>query len=131
MKDLAEKQNKAMVNTLITIASTSVKESIIPFSKSGKKTEPIYLYEVLSNNPYRFKQNELFSEVYFKIKNQPHLKIETYLLQRSQLCSLFGWGIYGDEEGRLALVPCGSEKYKELLVNPAIKKKNAYNKYKV
>lgn len=130
MKDLIEKQNRVLVNTLIQIASTSVKQSTVPISKSGKKTEAILLYEVLINNPYRFKQNELFAEVYFKIKQKPHLKIETYMMQRSELCSLFGWGIHGDEEGRLALVPSESDMYKVLFAKPFIIKKKAFNKHK-
>lgn len=130
MNNLIEKQNNALVNTLITVASTSEKQSVIPYSKSGKKTEAILLYEVLINNPYQFKQYELFEEVYFKIKIKPHLKIETYLLQRSELCSIFGWGIHGDKEGRLALVPCESEHYTRLFEDFSTTKKKAFNKHK-
>ena len=56
------------------------------------------------------------------------LKLDTYKLQRSELCSLLGWGIHGDEQGKLALVPAESDEYKKLLNDPKINKKNAYNK---
>ena len=57
------------------------------------------------------------------MKKDKTLKLEKYKLQRSELCSLLGWGIHGDEEGRLALVQIESSEYKSLLENPSITKK--------
>jgi hypothetical protein len=124
-----EKQNKDLVNTLITVAESSSKTSEIPVSKTGKKTVTTTLFKVLKENPYQFKQYDLFYEVHInQLKNSKALKLETYKLQRSNLCALLGWGIHGNEEGKLALVPVESSEYKELLNNPNINKKKAYNK---
>lgn len=124
-----EKQNQDLVNALITVAESSSKTSIIPTSKSNKETVKEVVYRVLKANPYKYKQNELFYEVHIsELKKSKSLKLETYKLQRSELCSLLGWGIHGDEQGRLALVPVESSEYKSLLANPSITKKKAYNK---
>ena len=125
-----EKQDRELISTLITIADSSSKKSIPPESKSGKPTVVTTLYEVLKNHPYEFKQSGVFYEVHIRrLKKDPKLlKMDRYKLQRSELCSLLGWGIHGDESGRLALVPCDSNSYKMLLNDPKIIKKNAYNK---
>ena len=124
-----EKQNKDLVNTLITIAASSSKTSVIPASKSKKETVKEVVYRVLKENPYQLKQNDLFYEVHInQLKKTKALKLETYKLQRSELCALLGWGIHGDQEGKLALVPVESSEYKELLNNTNINKKKAYNK---
>ena len=124
-----EKQNQDLVNALITVAESSAKTSIIPTSKSKKETVKEVVYRVLNENPYKYKQNDLFYEVHInQMKKDKTLKLEKYKLQRSELCSLLGWGIHGDEEGRLALVPIESSEYKSLLANPSITKKKAYNK---
>jgi len=124
-----EKQNKDLVNTLITVAESSSKTSEIPVSKTGKKTVTTTLFKVLKENPYQFKQYDLFYEVHInQLKNSKALKLETYKLQRSNLCALLGWGIYGNDGGKLVLVPVESEKYTELMNNPNIRKKKAYQK---
>lgn len=124
-----EKQNQDLVNALITVAESSSKTSIIPTSKSNKETVKEVVYRVLKENPYKYKQNELFYEVHInQLKKSKSLKLETYKLQRSELCSLLGWGIHGDEHGRLALIPVESLEYQSLLTNPSITKKKAYNK---
>ena len=124
-----EKQNKDLVNTLITIAESSSKTSILPTSKSEKETVKEVVYRVLKENPYQYKQYDLFYEVHInQLKKSEELKLDRYKLQRSELCALLGWGIHGNEEGKLALVPAESPEYKELLSNPKINKKKAYNK---
>ena len=123
-----EKQNKDLVNTLITIAESSSDASITPESKTKKETVKEVVYRVLKDNPYKYKQHELFVEVHFNIRQNPELNIIKYKLQRSDLCSLLGWGIHGNEEGKLALVAAESPEYKGLLNNSKINKKKAYNK---
>lgn len=126
-----EKQNKDLENTLIVVAKSSEKLSTIPVLKLGKKTVTSMLYDVLINNPYKFKQYELFEEVHYNQRKNRSLKIETYQLQRSELCSLLGWGIHGNSDGKLALVACELPLYNELLNDISIKKKNAYVKQRL
>jgi hypothetical protein len=121
-----EKQNQDLLNTLITVAESSLNKSQVPVSK--KKGVKELIYQVLKDNPYKYKQNDLFEEVHFNIRKKPELNIVKYKLQRSELCSKLGWGIHGNEEGKLALVAVESQDYKNLLINPKIVKKKAYNK---
>ena len=124
-----DKQNKKLINALITIAESSSKQSEIPTSVRKIETVKEVLYKVLIENPYKFKQYELFNEVHInRRKKSKTLKLESYQLEKSELCSLLGWGIHGDEQGKIALVPAESEDYKKLLNNPSIKKIKAYNK---
>ena len=91
-----EKQNKDLVNTLITIAESSSKTSILPTSKSEKETVKEVVYRVLKENPYQYKQYDLFYEVHInQLKKSEELKLDRYKLQRSELCALLGWGIHG------------------------------------
>ena len=97
-----EKQNNNLVNTLITVAKSSSKTSVIPVSKSKKETVKEVVYRVLKDNPYKFKQYELFYEVHInQLKKSTALKLEKYKLQRSVLCALLGWGIHGNNEGKI------------------------------
>ena len=124
-----EKQNNSLVNALITIAESSSKTGVIPASKSKKETVKEVVFRVLKENPYKFRQNELFDEVHInQMGKDESLKLERYQLQRSELCSLLGWGIHGNEEGKLALIPAESADYEALLKDPIVKKKNAYKK---
>ena len=128
--NLNEKQDQELVNTLITIAESSSNRSISVESKNGTPTVASTLFEVLKNHPYEFKQSELFYEVHVsRLKKDPEqLKLASYKLQRSELCSLYGWGIHGDKTGKLALVPCDTKFYELLFNDTGIKKKKAYNK---
>jgi hypothetical protein len=128
--DLKEKQDQDLVNTLITIAESSSQRSIPVQSKNGKPTVASTLFDVLKNHPYEFKQSEIFYEVHIrKLKKDPgKLKLGKYKLQRSELCSLLGWGIHGDKTGKLALIACETKEYHSLLNDTSIKKKKAYNK---
>ena len=124
-----EKQNQDLINTLITVAESYSKTSVIPESKSKKETVKEVVYRVLKENPYKFKQYELFYEVHINQREKSTaLKLEKYKLQRSELCALLGWGIHGDQQGKLAIMPVESSEYMELLNNPNINKKKAYNK---
>lgn len=124
-----EKQNNDLVNTLITVAESSSKTSTIPKSNRKNETVKEVVYRVLKENPYKFKQYELFYEVHInQLKKTKVLKLETYKLQRSELCSSLGWGFHGDEHGRIAIFPVESKEYKALFNDSTIRKMNAYNK---
>jgi hypothetical protein len=124
-----EKQNRDLINALITIAESSSKTSITPVSKRAKETVAEVLFKVLKDNPYTFKQYELFYEVHIRIMGKSEaLKLQAYQLQRSVLSSKLGWGIHGDAQGKLALVAVESKEYIELSNDSRITKKKAYKK---
>jgi len=85
-------------------------------------------YELLITNPYKFTEREFFYEVHVVHRKRADLKIETYQIKRSPLVKSFGWGIHRNQEGKLALVPLESDRYKEL--QESIKRTKSYCKNK-
>jgi hypothetical protein len=65
-------------------------------------------------NPYKFTEKEFFYEVNAVRRNKAELKIESYLIQRSLLPRVYGWGVHINEQGKLALVAMESSRYREL-----------------
>ncbi|WP_222433376.1 DUF6157 family protein [Vibrio cyclitrophicus] len=72
------------------------------------------VYEVLTENPYRFTEPELHCEVHYERRGMHHLKIGSYSIKRSNLLKKYGWGIHKDSDGRLALVASDTDKYVRL-----------------
>jgi hypothetical protein len=83
-------------------------------------------FEVLYNNPYRYTENEFFKEVHYNIRGKRHLKIESYSIKRMGLVKRYGWGIHINEDKKIAIIPCESDRYTSLLNNPNVEKKKAY-----
>src|SRR4030042_5249731 len=79
-----------------------------------KKTIPRVEYETLKENPYKFTEKEFFYEVNAIRRNKAGLKLENYLIRRSLLPRVYGWGIHINEQGKLALVAMESSRYREL-----------------
>jgi len=124
-----KRQNESLINTLITVSENSVKKATRPVSNSKRETVNEILYRVLKEYPYKFRQHELFYEVHVNQRKMDpsELRIERYLLQRSDLCKKYGWGFHGNELGKIALIEVDSDKYKELLNDQDINKKKAFN----
>lgn len=109
---------------LITISDDSpANKSIIP---ENNGTVPYIKYDVLVSSPYKYTAREFFEEVHFVRRNRRHLKIERYSLKRIHLLKKYGWGLHINENKKIALIPCESEKYRQLLEDPSVKKTKAY-----
>ena len=87
-------------------------------------------FDVLINHPYKYTEIEFFKEVHFNRRGKKHLKLETYSLKRLGLAKRYGWGVHIDADKKIAIVPCESEKYNNLLTDPKVKKSNAYRNKK-
>lgn len=83
-------------------------------------------FQVLIDSPYKYNEKEFFEEVHFNQRGKKHLRIETYSLKRVGLAKRYGWGIHINENKKIALVPCDSKKYTDLLNDPKVKKSKAY-----
>lgn len=120
---------KNYCNVLIQVAEDCpAQKGLTPDSKN----EIAYIgYDELSKNPYKYTELEFYRQVHHVCRSKPELKIETYDIRRSVLCKKYGWGIHIDESGRLALVGCETEKYKELLNNILVDKVNSFKKSRV
>ncbi|MBA3390336.1 MAG: GIY-YIG nuclease family protein [Rubrobacter sp.] len=112
---------------LIEIAADShvIRSEEPPYGGTGKTIARVS-YEVLAENPYVFSEPEFYHEVHVIRRKRPDLRIESYNIKKLALVKNFGWGIHRNKDGKLALVPCESERYKELLADQLVKKTKAY-----
>ena len=135
MRPSGKQSAKKLVSTRI---STSAREELIeiaadsrvmrskePNDGGNEKTVARISYEVLSENPYKFSEREFYHEVHVVRRKRPDLKIDSYKIQRLALVKEFGWGIHRNSDEKLALVAYESERYKELLANPLVKRTKA------
>lgn len=105
--------------------------AMVPPEKKSGMTKPAIEYELLSNNPYGFTQEELLFEVHVRHKMIPAGELEERrdelkeeFFKKSQPCLIasmlpkkYGWGIHFDTEGKAALVPMESVEYEVFVKN--------------
>ncbi|MDI2027487.1 DUF6157 family protein [Saccharopolyspora sp. TS4A08] len=80
-------------------------------------------FDMLVNAPYRHTSDDVvyesqgrrkgLSREEFFAKGQP-------CLRASPLTKRYGWGVHSDSRGRIALVPAGSPRYRELADDPSL-----------
>lgn len=120
------------VETLIAIADDSpVSDAVVPPRKDEKPTIAAEQYRLLADRPYELTSEDVIFTVYADKHGIPEderpPRREEYFatpracLRTSPLAKKFGWGLHSDDQGRLALVGVGSERYRELLADPATK----------
>ena len=105
-------------------------KGIIPYAKRKKETIAKIQYETLINNPFKYTEYEFQKEVHHNKRGKAYLNIDKYDIRRSELCKKYGWGIYINKEGKLALVGCETDKYRELENKPSVMRLSAYKKRK-
>ncbi|MEO7715304.1 MAG: DUF6157 family protein [Capsulimonas sp.] len=120
-------------NTLIQIAPDSAaKAASAPAAKGEKKTIPVLEYEMLSERPYFYTQEELQFEVDVRRKGIPDSEIAARrealwaeffskphaCLRTSSLAKTYGWGIHFDGEGKIGLIAVESPEYREFAESP-------------
>jgi hypothetical protein len=119
-------------DTLIAIADDSpVHEATIPPRKDEKPTIAAEQYRLLIDRPYELTSEDVIFEVYadkqgIPENERPAAREEYFAtpracLRTSPLAKKFGWGLHSDDQGRLALVRADSDRYQELLADPATK----------
>lgn len=85
-------------------------------------------FDMLIADPYRHTSDDVvyesngrrrgLSREEFFAKGQP-------CLRASPLTKRYGWGVHHDANGRVALVPAGSDQYRELAADPSLQHVNA------
>ena len=114
-------------STLIEIGLSSRTTPTAPFRKQGDgETRDMVQYRVLVQNPYFYDYESFLHKVHVDERGKKNLKLDTYKLEACELAKRWGWCIHADEEGRLALVGYGSDKYNALLKDESIEQKQAY-----
>lgn len=120
MKDMNE------YDTFIQIAEDCpVSEAVIPKAKGESKTIPVIQYELLSNHPYRYTQEDVLFEVFAERNQIPETERaaarEKFFskgqpcLRTSSLGKRYGWGIHHDAEGKVAIYAVESDEYLKLM----------------
>jgi hypothetical protein len=124
-------------DTLIEVADDClVSEAQVPQATGAKKTKPVVEYEILAKHPYEYTEEDIAFETYavihdipraiwpkerqkFLSKGHPHLRV-------SALPKRYGWGIYNNAEGKIALIAVESPEYKQLMNDPRTTKIKAF-----
>lgn len=119
-------------NTFIEVAEDCpVAKAEIPPQKGDAKTVANLQFDIIKENPYKITSDEVIFNVHvvrsgigkedmdkekeaFFSKGQP-------CLRASPLTKRYGWGIHSNEEGKIALYGLGTEEYRKMAEDPALK----------
>lgn len=113
-------------DTFIQVAEDCpVSEAILPKAKGESRTIPVIQYEMLSNHPYRFTQEDVLFEVFAErnqISEQERAAAREKFFSKGQPClrtsslgKRYGWGIHHDPQGKVAIYAVESEEYVKLM----------------
>jgi len=115
-------------DTFIRIAPDSTRsEAMVPEARGGKKTVAVLQYELLTEKPDHFTEQELYFRVHClregiggKQAEQDREGIWSRLFAKPQAClrasplpKTYGWGVRYDAKGRIRLIPVGTPEYEE------------------
>lgn len=113
-------------NTFIKISEDSeVNSAITPLPRNNKPTIASIEYDLISNNPYKYTQEDVQFQTYLmknQINSEPLDELRKHFLQKPKACfrasplvKKYGWGIHYDDEGKLAIYDVNSEVYEQFL----------------
>lgn len=120
-------------DTFIQVAADSpVTESVIPVAKKPAKSIHVIQYELLSEQPYTYSQEELLYEVHVRHKGYTaselaargdEIRFELFqknhaCLRASALPKKYGWGIHFNAAGKIGLYAMETEAYQNFVSNP-------------
>ncbi|MGO3152643.1 MAG: DUF6157 family protein [Galactobacter sp.] len=118
-------------STFIQVADDNAVTSaqIPPSSDSGPSIAELE-YQLLSEHPYGYTSDDLLFEVYALRHGIPDADREesrTEFFAKAQAClrasplaKRYGWGFHHDADGKVALVGVGTDRYAELVADPAL-----------
>ncbi|WP_462410252.1 DUF6157 family protein [Neobacillus sp. Marseille-QA0830] len=113
-------------NTFIKVSEDSVVDSaIIPLPRNNKPTIATIEYDLISNNPYKYTQEDVQFQTYLiksQIQSEQLDEIREQFFQKPKACfrasplvKKYGWGIHYDNEGKVAIYDVNSEGYERFL----------------
>jgi hypothetical protein len=92
-------------------------------------------HQLISEHPYAYTSDDVQFEVYASrraISDQDRPAARAAFFARSQAClrssplgKRYGWGIHHDAEGRIALVPMESDRYRDLAADRSLRQLRA------
>jgi hypothetical protein len=115
-------------DTFIQVADDSpATRGEVPSAKDSKSAAQIE-YEMLATSSYKYTSDDVLyaangerrgiSREEFFSKGQP-------CFRSSPLTKRYGWGVHNDKEGRIAIYPVESEKYKQYAKSSSLKQLKA------
>jgi len=118
-------------NTFIAVADDCTANSgEVPPLRAGAKTISGLQYDQIKPNPFLYTSDDVLFAVHvqrnnikkadFKREREAFFAKGQPCLRTSPLVKRYGWGIYSDAEGKVAMYAIGSAEYKATLNNPAI-----------
>lgn len=122
---------KSYKNTFIKVSEDSeVSSAITPLPRNNKPTIASIEYALISNNPYKFTQEDGQFQTYLiknQIKSEQLEEFREHFFQKPKACfrasllvKKYGWGIHYDDEGKIALYDVNSEGYEQFLNSDTI-----------
>ncbi len=119
-------------NTFIEIAEDSpISAAEVPPHREGKPPTVANLhFDLVTDAPYQHTSDDVIfathatrkgiTDADLAVARKQFFSKGQACLRASPLAKRYGWGIHHDAEGRIALVPAGSEEYARLAADPAI-----------
>ena len=118
-------------DTFIAIApDCPVASAEVPTARGGRPTVAQLQYELIAAHPHELTSDDVLFAVYAERQGIPEseraVERERFFardqacLRSSPLGKRYGWGLHHDAQGRVALVPVGSEEYRRLETDPAL-----------
>ncbi|GAB3699092.1 DUF6157 family protein [Saccharopolyspora tripterygii] len=80
-------------------------------------------YDMLIAAPYRHTSDDVIYESQGKrrgLSREEFFSKGQPCFRASPLTKRYGWGVHCDAEGRIALIPSGTQEYRELAADPAL-----------
>ncbi len=124
------------LNTFIQVAEDCPNDhGVVPPLRGNKKSIANYLFELLSESPYKYTSDEVLFKVHAIRKDISESEWEAEWQQffskgqpcfrASPLTKKYGWGVHHDADGKVAIYGRETEAYQEFVANNTLKKVNA------
>jgi hypothetical protein len=128
------------INTFIAVSpDTKAKAGTVPPARGDNRSIAQIEYELIASHPYELTQEEIQFSVHVERTGITPAQLSARraklwsdffsrpmaCMRTSPLARSYGWGLHFDAEGRVALVPMESPKYKKLAASPSIEQTRA------
>ncbi len=128
------------INTFIAVSpDTKAKVGSVPIARGGKRSIAQIEHELIANHPYEFTQEEVQFSVYIERAGITTAQLDAKrrelwsdffsrpmaCMRTSPLARSYGWGLHFDRDGKVALIPMESPKYRKLSGSRSIEQTRA------